>query len=60
LAEPRATTDEGKPVGLFCPDCGCAHFIVWRTRPIPRGIRRERRCRHCGRTVITTERFAGG
>ena len=57
VGEPQVTADSD--AGIRCPDCACAHFTVWRTRPMPRGIRRERICRNCGRKVITTEKMAG-
>jgi transcriptional regulator NrdR family protein len=46
--------------GLQCPKCGCAHWRVVYTRPRPGGrLVRRRECRHCGKTVITTERVNG-
>jgi len=42
--------------GLVCRKCGCRHFFVVYTPPIPAGIRRRRQCRHCGHRIATTER----
>jgi len=43
--------------GLECPRCGCRHFLVVYTRPMPGGrIQRRRECRHCGWRVTTVER----
>ena len=47
--------DEETP-GLTCRTCGCRHFIVVYTRPIPGGILRRRQCRNCGRRITTRER----
>ena len=43
--------------GLACPECGCLDFRVattWRNRDGT--IRRQRKCRHCGYGVNTSER----
>jgi hypothetical protein len=43
-------------VGLECRSCGCRHFYVRNTVPLPGGkIRRYRECRNCGRILTTTE-----
>ena len=42
--------------GLECRVCGCRHFEVLYTRPWPGGIMRVRRCRHCGKRLMTRER----
>ena len=41
--------------GLECRACGCRHFEVLYTRPWPNGIMRVRRCRHCGKRLMTRE-----
>ena len=41
--------------GLRCRSCGCGHFDVLWTRPMPGGIRRCRACRHCGTRMFTRE-----
>ena len=46
--------------GIRCPNCGCAHHYTIRTRPAPRNrIMRIRKCRNCGRQLITYEAAAG-
>lgn len=45
-----------EPCGIECPKCGCRHFRVLYTRPIPKSkIMRKRECRDCGRRVVTYE-----
>jgi len=45
---------------LQCPSCGCEHLPVYYTRHIAgRFIRRVRKCRHCGRQIVTSERLVG-
>ena len=51
------TATDQQPCGIVCSKCGCQHFFVVYTRPIPGGIRRSRQCRNCGKRVITTERL---
>lgn len=47
-----------KHVGLVCPQCGCRHIPVSNTYRIADGLmRRYRRCRHCDRVFITTEKI---
>ncbi len=41
---------------LSCPRCGCEHLPVAYTRHRNKMIVRKRRCRHCGRFIITRER----
>lgn len=41
--------------GLICPKCGGRHFYTVNTRPIHRGVRRLKECRHCQRRLHTTE-----
>lgn len=45
--------------GLVCPDCGCRHFTVFKTRRKQAVIVRLRDCRHCGRRIQTSERITG-
>ena len=46
--------------GLACRNCGCRHFPVVYTKPIPGGrIVRRRQCRNCGRRITTTEKKMG-
>lgn len=45
--------------GLHCPRCGSGRLDVTHTRPQPDSrIKRYRRCRSCGRRVLTYEVFA--
>ena len=59
--QPSKAGDEHEELlGIACPSCGCRDLRVWRTRPLSDGrIRRERKCRNCGRLVLTTERVIG-
>lgn len=50
-----ASSQHDSAPGIICRKCGCRHFFVNYTRPIPGGIRRSRQCRHCGKRIITTE-----
>lgn len=43
--------------GLICPNCGCREMPVYYTRQSHGTVRRARKCRACGRQVITTERM---
>ena len=43
--------------GLICPACGCRHLPVLYTRQQPRHVQRVRKCRHCGRRVVTREKL---
>jgi len=50
---------EGAERGLECRKCGCRHFRVINTIPLPGGrIKRRRICRHCGKKTVTYERQA--
>jgi transcriptional regulator NrdR family protein len=46
---------EERPGGLRCPRCACPHLPVLYTRYRPQKIVRVRKCRHCGRRMITYE-----
>jgi transcriptional regulator NrdR family protein len=42
--------------GICCPQCGCRHFYTTHTEPLRDSrIRRRKRCRHCGRKIVTYE-----
>ena len=42
--------------GIVCLKCGRTRFEVTNTEPLPDGrIRRRKRCRHCGRRIVTFE-----
>jgi len=45
-----------KKTGIACPGCGCPHLPVQYTRHRFGHTVRIRRCRHCGRRVITREK----
>lgn len=45
--------------GLECRACGCRHLPVYKTRRRGKTIVRYRQCRHCQKTMTTTERPAG-
>jgi transcriptional regulator NrdR family protein len=46
--------------GIKCPKCFCRHFWEVRdTDPIPNGVKRYRRCRHCSFILTTIERQSG-
>lgn len=42
--------------GLFCPKCGGQQFKTPSTFAVSAGIRRLRKCVHCGHEWHTTER----
>jgi transcriptional regulator NrdR family protein len=44
-----------KPAGFRCPGCNCAELRIVRTMKVPRGVRRYRKCRYCGRRMTTYE-----
>lgn len=47
---------EGQPEpGLVCRQCGCRHFYTIYTRPKAGYVMRLKRCRHCGRRMVTRE-----
>jgi ribosomal protein L33 len=48
---------QGMAIGLECKDCGCRHFIVVHTKKMNQRIIRYRRCRYCGKRIITSERI---
>ena len=57
VAQRQQDEQEASDKGLRCPDCGCRDLRVYYTRPLPLArIRRVRKCRNCGRRVVTTER----
>lgn len=45
-------------MGIACIGCGCCHFHVTNTVKRRGSIIRYRRCRNCGRRVVTTEKPA--
>lgn len=48
----KADADER---GLCCHGCGCRDLRVVYTRERIGGLRRKRRCRHCGKEMWTLE-----
>jgi len=44
--------------GLVCRQCGCRHFLTIYTRPRGDGIVRRKRCRNCGKAIMTREKVA--
>ena len=51
--------DPSPPVrhpGLVCRQCGCGHFLTIYTRRRGDGIARRKRCRHCGKAIMTREK----
>ena len=42
--------------GLACRQCGCRHFLTVYTRPRGDGIVRRKRCRNCGKAIMTREK----
>ena len=59
IPAPAPEPDRGLPgVGIRCPNCWCRDLRTTHTRPIPGNrIRRYRRCRHCGKKVVSTEKL---
>ncbi|KAA0215777.1 MAG: hypothetical protein DYG94_06430 [Leptolyngbya sp. PLA3] len=56
----QAATPRKDEPGLRCPVCGCGHWRVIYTRRRSGGrLVRRRECRHCGKTVTTTEKLNG-
>jgi hypothetical protein len=54
--ELNGKTDKKSPIGIPCPQCGCRHFYTTHTEPLRDGrIRRRKKCRHCGRRIVTYE-----
>lgn len=58
VGEPQINPE--RAAGIECPDCGCAHWFTIQTRQRPKFVYRQKRCRHCGRVVSTTERITSG
>lgn len=57
--EPRRVAKPDEQRGLVCPRCGCEHFrVIYTRRALGGKVVRNRKCRHCGRRVITYERVA--
>ena len=53
----RNSAPDPEERGIECPTCGCRHFEVTKTRQGLKGrIIRWRRCRHCGRPIVTHEK----
>ena len=51
--------DEQPDRGLQCPDCGCGHWFVIKTRQASKKrLKRRRECRYCGRRITTYEQLA--
>ena len=46
--------------GLLCPSCGGTELPVWYTRKRNGTIKRVRKCRACGRSVVSVERVRDG
>ena len=59
--EPQKQQSGDVQRGLVCARCGCADFRVLYTRAAwGNRIIRRRECRHCGKRIITYERFWAG
>lgn len=52
--KPPKKTDDDQ--GIRCPACHSRFCPVVYTRPTYKGVRRARRCVHCGRQFSTYER----
>ncbi len=55
----QATTNRPLPPrtqGLVCRQCGCRHFLTVYTRPRGDTIMRRKRCRNCGKAIMTREK----
>lgn len=52
---PASTPLPPRSQGLVCRQCGCRHFLTVYTRPRGDGIVRRKRCRHCGKAIMTRE-----
>jgi len=52
----RETVGPQYAEGVRCPECGCGHWRVLKTRKGPGTIVRRRECRHCGRRLTTREK----
>lgn len=44
-----------KDKGLACPKCACRMFTTEYTKARDWGIRRGKKCRNCGHTIMTKE-----
>jgi len=55
VGERKVWPPEQDQRGLVCRHCGCQHFEVLYTRQRPGSIMRVRRCRHCGKRLVTRE-----
>jgi len=52
-------------VGIKCPNCGCQDWRdengqpweIIKTQPISGAVRRRRRCRNCGKIIVTREKI---
>lgn len=59
--EKRPTLQDlaNRSTGIGCPNCGCRHMIVVKTKGNASGdiITRRRQCRHCGKRATSTETF---
>lgn len=51
----RDEREAKKKAGLCCRSCGCEEMPVYYSRRAFGRIRRVRKCRHCGRKVVTWE-----
>ncbi len=55
MPERKSKERKDRNQGIECPRCGCRHLPVLYTRRRFGRIVRVRRCRHCGRRVVTSE-----
>lgn len=51
--------NRGPSEGPECRGCGCRHLPVQHTERRGKIIIRYRKCRHCGKPMMTRERAAG-
>ncbi len=57
MSEPVSTSQtRANPAGLQCPHCGGRRLPVQYTRRKPDHVMRVRRCKACGRRLLTRER----
>jgi len=49
------TSPRGTRLALQCRTCGCRHLPVVYSRPFPQYTMRVRKCRNCGRRLLTRE-----
>lgn len=60
MVDARPNEQKADELGIECPECGCRHFSVLRTRPASKNrLMRRRECRHCGRRITTYEKIGG-